>query len=170
MLAILKAKHRIGLSDGPNLENNRINSKGREKRINIRAHIENSEGRHQVMLTTNDNSHSIDIPPRTTEFGSSVNGGELLFLALATCYCNDVYREAKKRDISVEKVEVEVSGDFGAEGEPAQNVTYRAKVHAKGSEAEIRELLDYTDTVAEIQNTLRAGTAVKLADVEVIAL
>jgi organic hydroperoxide reductase OsmC/OhrA len=120
-------------------------------------------------LTTNDNSHSISIPPKATGFGSSANGGELLFLALATCYCNDIYREAAKRNIQVEEVEVEVSGDFGAEGEPAKNVTYKAKVHAKGTEEEIRALMQHTDTVAEIQNTLRAGTDVKLSGVEIVA-
>ena len=102
--------------------------------MKISAHVDNSEGQHQVTLTTNDNSHSIVIPPKPTGFGSSANGGELLFLALATCYCNDIYREAAKQDIKVERVEVEVSGDFGAEGEGAKNVTYSAKVHAKGTE------------------------------------
>ena len=137
--------------------------------MKIQAHVENSQNQHQVTLTTNGNSHSITIPPRPSGFGSSANGGELLFLALATCYCNDIYREAAKRNIQVEKVEVEVSGDFGAEGESAKNVTYNAKVHAKGSEAEIRALMEHTDTVAEIQNTLRAGTEVKLNGVEVVA-
>ena len=99
---------------------------------------------------------------------ASTNGGELLFLALATCYCNDIYREAAKRNIQVEKVEVEVSGDFGAEGEGAQNVTYSAKVHAQGTVEEIRALMEYTDTVAEIQNTLRAGTPVKLGKLEIM--
>ena len=28
--------------------------------------------------------------------GSAVNGGEFLVLALATCYCNDLYREAER--------------------------------------------------------------------------
>jgi uncharacterized OsmC-like protein len=57
-----------------------------------------------------------------------LNGGELLFLALATCYCNDVYREAAKRGIQVDGVEVTVSGDFEAEGSPAQRVRYRAAI------------------------------------------
>jgi organic hydroperoxide reductase OsmC/OhrA len=135
--------------------------------MKISARVDNSEGQHHIMLTTNDNSHSIVIPPKSSGFGSSANGGELLFLALATCYCNDIYREAAKRNIKVEQVEVEVSGDFGAEGGPARNVTYRAKVHAKGIEEEIRALMEHTDTVAEIQNTLRAGTDVKLSGVEI---
>ena len=82
----------------------------------------------------------------------------MLFLALATCYFNDIYREAAKRNIRVERVEVEVSGDFGAEGEPAKNVAYRAKLHAHGKEADIRVMMEHTDTVAEIQNTLRVET------------
>jgi uncharacterized OsmC-like protein len=135
--------------------------------MKITARVDNSQGQHYVTLTTNDNSHSIVIPPKSTGFGSSANGGELLFLALATCYCNDIYREAAKRNIQVERVEVEVEGDFGAEGEPARNVTYKAKVQARGTEEGIRELMEHTDTVAEIQNTLRAGTEVKLAGVEI---
>ena len=136
--------------------------------MKISARVDNSQGQHHVTLTTNDNSHSIVIPPKPTGFGSSANGGELLFLALATCYCNDIYREAAKRNIKVEKVEVEVNGDFGSDGESAQNVAYSAKVHANGTEDEIRALMEYTDTVAEIQNTLRASTPVTLKNMEVI--
>ena len=138
--------------------------------MKIVAYVDNSKDQHHVTLTTNDNSHSIAIPPKSSGFGSSANGGELLFLALATCYCNDIHREAAKRNIQVEKVEVEVSGDFGAEGEPARNVSYKAKVHAKGSEEEIRALMEHTDTVAEIQNTLRTVVDVKLSGVEVVSI
>lgn len=99
--------------------------------MKITARVDNSQGQHHVTLTTNDNFHSIVIPPKSTGFGSSANGGELLFLALATCYCNDIYREAAKRNIQVERVEVEVEGDFGAEGEPVRNVNYKAKVQAR---------------------------------------
>lgn len=138
--------------------------------MKISAPVDNSQGQHYVTLTTNDNSHSIVIPSKPTGFGSSANGGELLFLALATCYCNDIYREAAKRNIKVEKVEVEVSGDFGVEGEGAKNVTYHAKVHAKGTEAEIRALMEHTDKVAEIQNTLRVETPVTLSTTEFVAI
>ena len=134
--------------------------------MKISARIQNSEGNHQVFLSTNGNVHSVDIPPKSTGFGSSANGGELLFLALATCYCNDIYREAAKRGVQVDRVEVEVEGEFGAEGEPAKNVSYRAKVTAKASEDGIRELMQHTDRVAEIQNTLRVETPVTLHQIE----
>ena len=138
--------------------------------MKITAKVENSKDSHQVTLKTNDNVHSIAIPPKSTGYGSSANGGELLFLALATCYCNDIYREAAKRNMKVERVEVNVEGDFGAEGEHARNVTYQARVFAQGSEEEIRELMEFTDTVSEIQNSLRIGTPVILTEIETVKI
>jgi uncharacterized OsmC-like protein len=143
-------------------------SKG--SKMKIQARVRNSKGQHDVEVKTNDAVHPLEIAPRPTGFGSSVNGGELLFLALATCYCNDIYREAGKRGIRVEQVEVEVDGEFGAEGEPGRSIQYRARVTADASEEEIRELMRHTDTVAEIQNTLRGGAPVVLGQVEAVTL
>jgi len=134
--------------------------------MKIVAQIQNSEGKHHVTLQTNGDVHFLTIPPKSTGFGSSANGGELLFLALATCYCNDLYREAEKRGIKVVHLEVTVEGDFGAAGEPARNVTYAAKVSAQASENDIRDLIRHTDTVAEIHNSLRTGISVTLNQIE----
>lgn len=138
--------------------------------MRISALVQSSEARHRITLRTGDNAHGLTIPPQPTGFGSSVNGGELLFVALATCYCNDLYREATKRGLRVERVEVEVEGEFGAEGEPARNVTYHVRVAGWGTEADLRELLHHTDRVAEIQNTLRSGVGVTLGSVEVTSI
>ena len=135
--------------------------------MKISARVQNSEGQHHIRLSTNETVHSIVIPPRPSGFGSSANGGELLFLALATCFCNDIYREAAKRGITVERVEVEVEGDFAAEGAAATNVTYRAQVAARAREEEILALIKHTDQVAEIQNTLRVASPVTLGSIEV---
>ena len=125
------------------------------------ARVQNTPSDHQVTLKVGAKEQSLIIAPKLTG-GSSVSGGELLFLALATCYCNDIHREAAKRNIKVESVQVEVDGDFEAEGKPASNIVYRAKIKANASNDEIRELMNYTDTVAEIQNTVRAGIPVML--------
>jgi len=134
--------------------------------MRIRASVRNSRGLNSVTLRTNDHEHTLPVPPKSSGVGSSVNGGEFLFLALASCYCNDVYREAARRGIEVTDVEVSVEGDFGAEGDAASNVTYSAIVCAHASEEEIRDLMRHTDTVAEIQNTLRQGVNVSLQGVE----
>ena len=68
-------------------------------------------------------------------------------MAIATCYCNDIYREAAKKNIKVESVEVNVEGDFPAAGAPLRNFVYKAKAAADADEHEIRELMKFTDTV-----------------------
>jgi organic hydroperoxide reductase OsmC/OhrA len=136
--------------------------------VNISARVRNSEGEHEAVVTANGVTRSIAIPPKASGVGSSASGGELLFLALATCYCNDIYREAVQQGVRVEQVEVVVAGQFGAAGEPASHVTYRARVVADAPEAEIRALMLRTDALAEIQNTLRVATPVTLDGVEAV--
>jgi len=130
------------------------------------ARIHNSRGEHRVKLSTGERTSKIDIPPKPSGFGSSATGGELLMLALATCYCNDVYREAAKIGLEVSHVDVECSGDFPAEGQPAQDVTYTVRITANGSSQQIRELAAQVDQLAEIHNTLRAGTPVVMTQAE----
>jgi organic hydroperoxide reductase OsmC/OhrA len=132
-----------------------------EQRIVVEARVENAFERHLVSLTTNGASHEISIAPRSSGFGSRANGGELLCLALATCYCNDIYREAERRGIAVHRVVVEATGEFGAVGEPARALRYRASVLADANERDIRDLMLHTDRVAEVQNTLRRGLPVE---------
>ena len=63
---------------------------------------------------------------------------------------------------------MEVDGEFGAEGEGATDVRYRTRIAAQASEDAIRALAEATDRVAEIQNTLRAGTPVTLGEVQTV--
>jgi uncharacterized OsmC-like protein len=48
--------------------------------------------------------------PKVADNAPESTGGELLFAALATRVCNDLYREAAKRDIAVQNVKVKVTG------------------------------------------------------------
>jgi len=130
--------------------------------MRIIAKVHNGAGRNDVSLETEGRQSALAIPAKSTGFGSSVNGGELLFLALATCYGNDIYREAAKRNIRVSSVTVEVKGEFGAEGEGARGIVYNARVDADADPQSILELMSQTDKVAEIHNTLRSATPVRL--------
>ena len=136
--------------------------------MRISANVINSQDKHKIILKTNENVHELEIASKPTGYGSSANGGELLFLALATCYVNDIYREAAKKGIKIERVEVEVAGEFDYEGAPAKNVTYKVRATSDASESDILELMRLTDTVAEIQNTLRQSTPVTLVETEVV--
>lgn len=130
--------------------------------MQISASINSALNENVVTVKTNDTTQGITLPAKATGFGSSINGGELLMLSLAVCFCNDLYREAKKRKLVLNSVEVIVSGEFGAEGEPGRNFQYKAIVASDADEKEIQALIRHTDTVAEIHNTLRQGLKVSL--------
>lgn len=130
--------------------------------MKISAIVNNRLNEHWVVVQTNEVSKEIQIAPKQNGLGSSVNGGELLLLALATCFCNDIYREAGKQNIEISNVNIEVIADFGAEGESGKNFNYRVKVDSNASDETIRQLIQHTDKVAEIHNTLRKGVNVNL--------
>ena len=54
--------------------------------MKVSAKVQNSEGQHHVTLVRTTMFTVLQSSPKSTGFGSSANGGELLFLALATCY------------------------------------------------------------------------------------
>jgi uncharacterized OsmC-like protein len=130
--------------------------------MKMTARVTNTVSGHTVEVETERRKQLIAMAPKSVGGGSSINGGELLFAALATCFCNDLYREAGKRGIDVQEVNVEVTGAFGNPGEPARDISYRVKVRADAPQAAIDDLIRATDAVTEIQNTIRAGCAVKL--------
>lgn len=137
--------------------------------MKMSARVQSGSGSHRVFLRTGEHLHAINIPPKAAGLGSSVNGGELLFLALATCYCNDVFREAGRRGIAVQSVEVEVEGEAGAEGETLRSISYRARVNGRAPEEDLHRLMHDVDRLAEVHNTLRTATPVTLSHVEVLA-
>ena len=136
--------------------------------MRITARVQNQGDRHEVAVSTEGREQRLALSAKAAGRGSAVNGGELLCLALATCYCNDVYREAAARGLSVASVEVEVEAEFGGPGEPAHALTYRTRIAGDADEATLRDLARQADTVAEVQNTLRGGIAVQLGDVSVV--
>ena len=137
--------------------------------MDIRARVTSRPGEHDVELSTNGSSHSLLIDPQESGQGSSVNGGELLALAVATCFCNDVYREARSRAIQVHSLQVDVVALFGGIGEPARQIRYRVLISAGASEEVLHELVAQTDRIAEIHNTLRLGMPVELESITVDA-
>jgi organic hydroperoxide reductase OsmC/OhrA len=136
----------------------------------IQASVENERKRYSVMLETNGNAHSLEIATRASGFGCIANGGELLCLAMATCYCNDIYREAAKRAIEVIRVDVEARAEFGEPGEPASQLSYSVSVFSRAPEQAILDLIMHTDRVAEVQNTLRQGMPVQLVAVKAVTV
>ena len=130
--------------------------------MKITATVHNAGPRHTVTVSSDASTRSLDVPAKSSGGGSSVNGGEFLMLALATCYCNDLYREAARLGIALRRVEVEASAEFIGIGLAASNVAYRARVDSDASGARLEQLLRETDAVAEVHNTVRAAIPVTL--------
>jgi putative redox protein len=112
---------------------------------------------------------TIDRSKEVGGLGLGFNGGELLLLAIGGCYSNDIFREAAKRGLTVKNVKVVVNADWAGDPVRAQNVSFSASVEAEATEEEILDLIRHTDSVAEIPNSLRLGTEVKLAGMRAIA-
>jgi uncharacterized OsmC-like protein len=130
--------------------------------LNITASVKHSAGKHEVSVATANAVQRLDIAAKTTGGGSAVSGGEFLMLALATCFCNDLYREAARLNTAIDSVEVEAQAEFEGIGLAASNIRYRAKVRSREPADKIAHLLQVTDGVAEIHNTLRAGLPVSM--------
>jgi organic hydroperoxide reductase OsmC/OhrA len=130
--------------------------------MKISAIVRNAHARHEVTVRTDATMQSLAIPAKSAGNGSAINGGELLMLALATCYCNDLYREAARLGIAIDGVEVEASAQFPGIGLAATDIHYRANISSPAPASAIADLLRQTDAVAEVHNTVRAGVPVAL--------
>jgi len=132
--------------------------------MEISAVVKSSGASHEVGVRTDAMTRLLAIPAKASGRGSAVNGGEFLMLALATCYCNDLYREAERLHIALDSVEVEATAEFAGVGLAARNIRYRAKVRSPAPDSAVAELLRQTDAVAEVHNTVRAGVPVQLVE------
>ena len=130
--------------------------------MEICAIVKNGPSSHEAIVRTGASTQSLSVPPKPSGRGSAVNGGEFLMLALATCYCNDLYREAERLGVALDSVEVEANAQFPGIGLAATNIRYRATVYSPASASAVAELLRQTDAVAEVHNTVRAGVPVQL--------
>ncbi len=128
--------------------------------MNIISSIDQNPQKHQIRVCSNGLEQQLFLPSKQSGAGSAVNGGELISLALATCFCNDIYREAAKKNISITRVTVRVEGDFSGEGLPSGPIRYYANLEGDASDDDLCALAKHTDTDAEVQNTIRAGVRV----------
>lgn len=130
--------------------------------MKVSATVKSSVDHHEIVVKTNEKEKVMQLSARSSGHESSITGSELLMLSLATCFCDEIYREAGKRNLQISGVEVIVNGEFGAEGEQGTHFTCSMKVASNEPEDEINDLILHTDQAAEIPKTLRKGISVKL--------
>ena len=109
----------------------------------------------------------VDRPLAAGGGGLGFNGGQLLYLAIAGCVSNDLFREAQARGVELTSVRVEVQGDFTGDPQVSSPVEYTVEIEGDASADVLRALVRDVDAIAEIPNSLRAGTPVRLGAVTV---
>jgi uncharacterized OsmC-like protein len=108
---------------------------------------------------------AVTFPHPWTPLGVTVEapftGAHLLHLATAGCVLNDLYREARTRGIELDGVRVTATGGFDTDTWTSTGISYRVELDSSAPEADLRELLDVVDRVAEIPRVIRAGASVE---------
>jgi len=110
----------------------------------------------------------VDRPVDGGGLGLGFNGGQLLYLAIGGCVSNDLFREAAARGIRLSIVRVVVRGDFSGEPAVSDRVSYDVEIAGDATRAQLEELAAHVDAIAEIPNSVRNGTEIKLAKVTVV--
>jgi len=110
----------------------------------------------------------VDRPVEAGGGGLGFNGGQLLYLAVAGCVSNDLFREAQARGLELESVRVSVDGDFAGDPAVSGPIAYSVEIGGGGSPDELERLVRDVDRIAEIPNSLRQGTPVRLGGVSVV--
>ncbi|MGX5817603.1 OsmC family protein [Chitinophaga lutea] len=110
----------------------------------------------------------IDRTPRAGGMGIGFSGEELFMMSIAASVCNDLYREAAAWNVELTEVEIVVNGDWSGEPALAKNIRYDIRVRSKAPREKIEELIRHTDKIAEIPQSLRTGTPVRVNEIEVM--
>lgn len=109
----------------------------------------------------------VDRPADAGGRGLGFNGGQLLYLAIGGCISNDLFREAATRGIHLTTVRVVVRGDFSGEPAVSDPVSYDVEVAGDATREQLEGLVAHVDAIAEIPDSVRQGTEVKLAGIEI---
>jgi uncharacterized OsmC-like protein len=104
----------------------------------------------------------VDRPAESGGGGLGFNGGELLYLAIAGCVSNDLFREARAEGIELTSVRVRVRGDFSGDPAVSEPIEYEVEIEGDAPPERLDKLVQRVDRIAEIPNSLRSGTDVRL--------
>jgi putative redox protein len=105
---------------------------------------------------------TVDRPVAAGGGGSGFSGGQLLYMAIAACWSNDLYREAATMGIGLDGVEITVDGDFPARGAGSTPITLEVVVKSSAPGERVRELIAEVERIAEIPRAIREGPPIEV--------
>ena len=131
--------------------------------MHIEVETRNVDGQVTSLGTAEQFTLVVDRPAEGGGGGLGFSGGQLLYLAVAGCISNDLFREARAAGIELESVRVKVGGNFVGEPMVSDEIVYEVALKGEAPEERLQALVDQVDEIAEIPNSLRQGTRVRLA-------
>lgn len=107
----------------------------------------------------------VDRPAEAGGSGQGFSGGQLLNLAVAGCISNDLFREAARAGITLRRVRVAILSDYLGDPAVSTPIEYQVEVEGEAPQNSLRDLVERVDEIAEIPNSIRRGTEVRLTSV-----
>jgi putative redox protein len=104
----------------------------------------------------------VDRPVSAGGGGLGFNGGQLLNLAVAACISNDLFREAARDGIGLRRVRVGARSDYAGNAAVSGPIEYEVEVDGDAPTERLAELVRTVDRIAEIPNSIRHATDVRL--------
>ena len=124
------------------------------------------EGRATALGSAGPFTLVVDRPAEAGGGGQGFNGGQLLNLAVAGCISNDLFREAAGAGITLHRVGVTVRSDYVGDPPVSTPIEYDVALEGEAPKDVLQKLVERVDDIAEIPNSLRWGTQVRLRAVE----
>ena len=106
---------------------------------------------------------TIDLPQDEGGQGLGFSGGELLLLAIGSCYCNDLHRAAARSGISLDSIDLTVSAKWS--DKPLQLTDAHVSIRTKTAKCavDLHQLIKQVDVATSVANSLRSGARITLA-------
>jgi putative redox protein len=130
--------------------------------MHVEVETRNVGGQVMALGSAGPNTLVIDRPVEGGGGGLGFNGGQLLYLAVAGCISNDLFQDARVAGIKLSRVWVKVGGDFVGDPAVSDEICYEVEVAGDAPEERLQELIERVDVIADIPNSLRQGTRVRL--------
>jgi len=129
--------------------------------VNVRIHSQ--QGIDTEIVGLGKGKLTADRNPKVgTPGGMGFGGGEILCLAVGTCYYNNLRREANHRNIELVLIEIEVTADWDDPSPIASEIRIKPKIESQASQDEIESLLEYAIQVSSVANTISHTVPVRL--------
>ena len=109
----------------------------------------------------------VDRPVEAGGGGLGFNGGQLLNLAVAACISNDLFREAARDGIVLRRVRIGARSDYGGDPAVSGPIDYEVEIDGDAPTDRIADLVRAVDRIAEIPNSIRGATEVRLVNARI---